>query len=562
MKKPLFITFVFGFAFGVLISCNKDGGHEVPPEPKPEPEPETETYATFTINMQNAGTKAFADFNPDMVGDDDASDARIAPGDLYILVFNNDNILEYKAEVDSIPHTALITSGAKRVFVLANLGSTASHVMGNLRRVNPETLDATDITYADLKVGATTLNDLYAIAFDAGTPQGYDVDKSGPRTFSIAPLFTRIDETHGLPMTNDNRYTFTLNPDVTKIQAETPGTPATDGSETYNRFAINLDYLCAKVRFVMNPEVLFIYTTSQGDTLYTSDLVDISDPFYTIKNLPKYFSLFPNVLGGPPGRFYYYSIYQNRVQERYFQELSALFQNHFDKASNAGAQTGDPTYGGVPALTEGGSFLFVPENPFGGGADLGVSTCVIVNLTYKPKYIIKSVTWDAQRATIDYSYDSWDALSAVGANILENGNQYFYRRGGLTGDDINEYFANKQLLADALWMTTYGDPAAGSGYSADAALELLGEIGNHTYQKYIGGPARFIWTFTDAQSWYRFNIHPGVYRGLAYTVVVKQFGYPEPGKPEEMYYLLDEPGLSTGGYFDTRIDLEVTGWVP
>jgi len=549
MKKLMFVTFVGIFTLCNLICCNKNGvnGGKIP-EPKPEPDPVTETYATFTIIAENATTG----FDPlgEWKDEGDTVNAKIAPGDLCILVFNRDNILEYKAEMESATHSALLSTGVKHVFVLANLGSTSSHLMGNLKRVNLATLDpdeATATTYSDFIVGATTLNDLYSTAFDAGTPQAYDYDKNSPRTFNLAPLATHIDNTHGLPMSNGNRYTFTLNPNVTKMQAETPGTPVSEGSELYNRFAVHLNYLCAKVRLVMSPE-MYTGVTYDGEVF-----ADISNPAYTIRNLAKYTSLIQNDVGNAYGWLNQpiRSIYHNFWAYQ-FPSPHTPFIVHLDQASDGVFK--------VPA--ENGPFIYVPEytyNDSDRASYRGQQTIFVVSLTFKPKKIVKSVIWDAQREGVAYNCDSWDALSSVGANLLQGGNQYLYydfsiQRNGTYYGPESPFFANKQVLADALWMELYGDPD-GSNHTPANALDM---IWDDTLQEYIGPYANHIWTYTDAQSWYRYGM-PYLLRGHAYTVSVVHLNFP--GYPqEEMCWM--NPNDPYESYLIVETLIESERWSP
>ena len=50
---------------------------------------------------------------------------------------------------------------------------------------------------------------------------------------------------------------------------------------------------------------------------------------------------------------------------------------------------------------------------------VGQSPFFALNLTYKPKHIVKTVSWDALQAEIVYNLDNWGNLSAAGTNVLQ-----------------------------------------------------------------------------------------------------------------------------------------------
>lgn len=503
----------------LFASCAKDNGTNNPGNGQ---EIDSPTYATFSFNLSN-GTRAVGEFEPTPQTEAQTNEKKIGTGDLYILVFNaTTKALEYKSEVTNAKHTALLTAGQKKIFVLANIGAegAAANVQANLKTVDPATLAAssTAATVASsLTVNTSTLDDLYKIAFDAGTPQAYDVVKTGSRTFSVAPLYTLVNAgTLGLPMSNNNAATFTLNANVTKENAELAGTPVENGQETYNRFKIVLDYMGAKARMVANPSG------------FSQTLADISNLKYTVKNLAKYTSLIQNVPAGVPQSIYHNLVYSSPTQ--------ATFQAHVDQASTANVD--------VAASATAAPYIYVPENTH---ATLlrGQSSFFALNVTYKPKAIVNTVDFDLLENKVKCTeVKSYDDLS-IGTGT------YIYSTEVVHGISV-DFFRSARVFADAVWMSKNQKPISDGSYSTTDADAL------------VAGKYK---TFTNAQSWYRMDIGEGVgvntiygvLRGNAYTATVNNITGPGEAKEEDLFEKPEDP-VSARTYINVTI--EAKDWRP
>ena len=210
MKKILFSA----LAVMTMISCNKEVAN-VPDGPDDGGSGEA-TYASFTFN---SGTKALADFEPNGVPANDAADAVIDVDgeDLYILIFNSSNALESFTKVTSNPQTILVSAGSqKKIFVLANMANVDANLVATTGAPTVN-VAATATTIAAIEAAFAgsgySYSEFQALAFDAGTPQPYDVDKTNDsRTFSVLPLSTRVGGAYnlGLPMSNNTKITYTF----------------------------------------------------------------------------------------------------------------------------------------------------------------------------------------------------------------------------------------------------------------------------------------------------------------------------------------------------------------
>ena len=520
MKKLFFIAAIAAL---MMVSCTKEKGTDGPDDGGIK----GNTYASFSFG--GVKTRLVTDFNPANVLENDVNDGLIDVGDLYIIIFNAGGEMEFFAEVDANPYTALVKAGVgKRIFILANMGGaqTAANVNNHLvedaingSQLGPITVDGLE---------GLTLAEFYKVAFDAGIPQPFDVTKSSAsRTFSVLPLSTRVAAgTYGLPMSNSNEYTFTFAPNVTEDDAKNSGTtPVYQGGETNNRFEVQLDYLGAKARLVMN-----VSTLPQ-----TIANIDQSSATYTIKNLAKYTSLVQNVVSGN-GRsiFHAYNWGTNPVQSD--------FQEYFDQASNADyieVLTSQEKQSDPGAKSH---FIFVPENTHQPSLLRGQSSFYAMNLTYKPLFIVESYTWQPLSSSIVYNYDEWDNVKALGSGNdhgLEGGDTYIYDPVGVeNGGEVAKFFANKQVYADAVYYSGGGTLAA---YNAAA---VLAQVWDGTTSSFIA-PYDRVKLFKDAQSWYRIdigsgtspNITYGVLRGTAYTAIISDIT--GPGEPTEPDLFID-----------------------
>lgn len=522
----------------LLFGCSKDnsnGGKGIPEGEK--------TYATFNFNL-GAKAKGYVDFEPTPQTEDATNEALIGTGDLYILVFNATNkALEYKARVEGNTHTALLTSGQKKIFVLANI----ANVEGKLQTVDMSDLsaDGAAATYAGLTEGTTTLDDFYKIAFNAGTPQAHDINKYNyvddednvERTFSVIPLYTLVDEgTLGLPMSNHNGNIFTLKPGITEDLANTPISDVADiptyGTEQYNRFKVELDYMGAKARLIADMDAI----NAKQDIAY------IDYPRYTVKNLAKFTSLVQNYVAAPQ------SIYHNMN--------FALVSNYaafVDQASTASANV-------WPATNVDGDdcpYIYVPENT---NANLlrGQSSFYALNVTYKPNNIVTKVKFNKLTDNVDVietqSYDNiYNIANAASEGATEYiGDVYVYVPVAIEGIPAG-FYQSAELLTEAVWMSKYGmdinDPA--STYVYEDAHNAL-----------VSGKYK---SFVNAQSWYRIDIGVGsgsatkygVLRGNAYTATVNNIT--GPGVPTEKE-LFEEPQDPVLARTYINVTIVAKGW--
>jgi hypothetical protein len=382
-------------------------------------------------------------------------------------------------------------------------------------------------TFADLVEGSTgfTLARFLEVAFDAGIPQEWDVDKDGQsRTFSVVPLHTIVQTgTLGFPMTNSNASVFTVNANVTEDQANTPigGSAPTSGSEQYNRFRIELDFLGAKARVIMNPATL------------PQTIADISNPTYSVKNMAKYTSLVQRVVSGNPRSIYHTMTFTPA-------DDPDSYAPHFDQASSttlpvlANAAT-TPTY------------IYVPENT---NTELlrGQAPFYAKNVTYKPRNIVSAIAYNpliTQPPRINFTRDAYDAVVVAPLNSYV----YVTEDAGLPGGVTDRFFLNARLLADAVWMAVNDQPLGGA--YTEAAADAL-----------VAGKYK---TFEDAQSWYRFdigvgqspNIDFGVLRGNAYTATVSNITGPgEPGEGD----LFEDPEIPVETRTYINVEITAKGW--
>jgi len=527
MKK----LFVVGAAIAALamFSCSKENSEPGARDKDGNLMPAGTSFASFSFNIPTSGGKAPVEFEPQAITADDIADSKIDFTDLYMLVFDmsgTNGILEYAAPVTQNPLTKLLRAGNKKIFVLANIGapSASANVQANLKSVNTSTLapSATLAPFSSLVEGSTTYAEFLQIAFDAGTPQIYSVDKTGTRTYDLRPLSNRLSATLGLPMSNSNASTFVLMANISETDASNAGngTPVANGSQAYNRFVINLDYMGAKARLAMDQSAAsFVGKTT----------ADITLPVYSIKNLAKYTSLVQNVAGSTPQ-----SIYHSLLPFVDGVDIpQSEFDKHFDQASTETIA--------VPAAPAG--FIFVPENT-SSSLRRGQSSFYALNVTYKPKFIVTEASWDvlalnANKVTaVTKTYDAATVGGVANPGGLDGGNKYIYDQTGVT-DKNNvtcNFFANLRVYADMVWMTTYNMPMTDPSYSQAAAYALVGNDPGTGFV-FIDPKVRI---FTDAQSWYRIDIGEtinatttkyGVLRSNAYTATINDIS--GPGLPTE-----------------------------
>ena len=524
-------------------------------------------FASFTFHLPD-GSRATTEYEPKLVAVNDVNDGKIGFADLYMLVFDmngTDGVLEYAAPVTSNPLTKLLRAGNKKIFVLANIGtpSNTANLQANLKTVVPSTLapSATVAPFSSLVEGTTTYGEFSRIAFDAGTPQSWTVIKASTvRSYNLDPLSTRISEgTLGLPMSNSNANTFVLTANVSELDAANPsnGTPVANGSQQYNRFRINLDYLGAKGRLAMNQAA----STFDGD-----ESADITNPKYSIKNLAKYTSLVQNVVGGTPQ-----SIYHSLLP---FVEGVNVPQSEFDKHVDQ-ASTVMRT---VP--TTAGDFIFVPENT-SSALRRGQSSFYAINITYKPMFIVTEASWNNTQvnsnkiAAVTKKWDNAVAGGVANPGGLDGGNKYIYDPVGIVDQDgkLCNYFANLRVFADMKWMSVNFKSLTDPSYSTSAAYALLGSDPGTGFVFTPNGE-NTPRVFVDAQSWYRIDIGEtlsatqtkyGVLRGNAYTATITNISGPGVPTEGELFTGIGEddgPEDPVDALTFINVTIEVNNWNP
>jgi hypothetical protein len=546
----------------LLASCTTETSRPNPNDDPTRGELAGKGYATITLDLSSAKTRALNDYNAKPIVQS-ANDSKIALKDLYLLVFKNDpsGALEYTAKLDGnadagtitagdvYTHTMLLTAGDKKIYVLANLGSSASHVMSKLFKTGDRGTTATSIDWEDMEAGITHAEFL-KIAFDAGTPEKHDAAKGGMPTFSTAPLSTQVESNVlGLPMSSSTVSSFTLTANVTKEEAQAiaNGMKENGGTHAYNRFLIKLDYLGAKAQLVMDPANF----SAESKAMAT---VTSTGATYTIKNLAKYTSLVTNVNTGATASvantsqsFYHRYEYEN-------DSPLSEFQTDFDQASNISQA--------IPT-TVGTSFIYVPENT---NATLrrGQSSFYAVKLSYKPKEIVHKVEFNklVNSGVGSAAFNATDIKDYDNATLTDT--KYYYYADGIEGVNNSQsgsavkktvyYFANLQALGDALWIKAHGDNTLPtSGYTPSAALDLVGTAGED-YE-----------VFTGAISYYRLDIgigsgdgaDYGVVRGNAYTATVNDIL--GPGVPTEGD-LFDNPGEPVKAVTYVNVTIKAAEW--
>ena len=561
MKK----IFMAAMAAAMFFSCtsenlNSENGN--PPDGKPGPVvvEGIPTYATFNFNLATSNSKAYADFNPLEIVADDVEDSKIGTGDLFLLIFNSTNALEYANVVTNNTHTCLLTSGVKKIFVISNLGANDSdHVLGNLVKTDASLIPANeDASFSFSNMMGGNSNGIgqpgfYALAFNAGTPQKFDNPKTGARTFNVDPLSTRANPgTLGLAMSNTTAYSFVLMPDVSYDEANgTVGLVQREefGSELYNRFLVKLYFLGAKGRLVAN-----IPGMNQTTAV-------ITDPTYTIKNLAKYTSLVQQATADAMGAISLRkSIYHEKVWGS-GTPVQADFDPHIDQASNAVADVELAASVLVP-------FIFVPENTHAAPLLRGQSSFYALNVTYKPNYIVWDIFFNSTPSQMKVNIKAggiatYDALDTAGDLMLDSSSdpQYVYVEKSAVIPDSIRFFNDLQTYADWLWMTANELDITDASYLATDAMALLlaAAAGSDPDEVYK--------VFTNAQSWYRIdmgegttpNVAYGVLRGHAYTATVSNIT--GPGEPEEAD-LFTDPDQPVEITTNIHVTIQPAEWIP
>lgn len=505
-----FKFFAVALAALTIFSCSKEqiGGNEGEGGNDGGNAINTPTYATFKFNIGGGSNgRAAADFDPVTKPEDDIDDAEI--GRLQLLIFNaTSQALEFNGVLDagSTSKTVLLTAGKKKIFFIANNNELTEY--------------NTAIAPATFKPGqaTSTLNVFNELHFDAGTPQQISPDHSGSRTFNFSKLYSQsniaVGSEAGLPMSNTNEMTYTLNAGVSESDAQ-GGVPVNAGASPTNTFKIQLYYMVAKARLVLGSDVL----------IGGPDKPEISDVKYAIRNLARATSYVQNVpTAGSYQSFYYSMTFADQ----------AAFEREFDNASSIN----------VPTSVIPGHYLYVPEN----NHMLllrGQSSYFGINATFEPVVISK------------VEYDINNRVKYTMKRLFEaaNGNRdYIYTTKDVQGIPAGTYFKTVALFQEAAWMMKSGIPFVEATHREEAKLLVKDPAST---KPTIGGDYM---SFTDAQSYYRIDLGVGtgaetiygVLRSNKYDATVNKIT--GPGVPSEEDLVVDpENPVSARTYISATI---------
>ncbi|MDR1859629.1 MAG: fimbria major subunit [Bacteroidales bacterium] len=348
--------------------------------------PETLTSVTFTVDQ---GTKATEDFNvpAGRLPSAESNEMRLVPSDLKLLIFDVQSGLLEKMEsfTTTTSLTVLVKSGDKKIYAVGNVNT--------LFDIDPSTgatLPSTSFLskYGALTVGTTTLSAFKALAFDAGTPQPYSVNKASTvRTYNLRPLWQFPNPaTQGQPVASNDSIVYTLAPNITATGSQS-GTASESGTSVNNHFSLKLKFMSAKARvaFYSTTPVSgtnqIWHTTEFGDAYINGSRTD-KLPQWTIKNQPRY-SYYIGAFAGQPTSYYY----------NFTGSGAADYEARFDQANNINRQAAvystSPTAFGSPDTTQ---YMFTPDNNSskGNGIQRGQSTFAAVKLMWYPQIVLHS----------------------------------------------------------------------------------------------------------------------------------------------------------------------------
>ena len=488
MKKK-FRFFMAAFAaVGLMASCSSEEVTPVDPDNtgKPGIEEGEGTYATFYLDQVKTKATTFDPPTSGSTSENDNNDGDLAYTDVRLLIFDS----QTKAlEINELfgtdaRKTVLVQVGNKKIFAVANAqGDLKSHYHDVLETWGP--------------TSGKTLDDFYALFYNAGTPQALGTTTN--RSFDIEPLHKHARTTVGLPASNTNAIEYELKANIEREDAHNDPNPSTGGTSDNNAFKIELVYMIAKARLHLGQPITSI--VSGGDK--------VSNITYTIRNLARVTNFVQNVVAGVP-RSYYYTKYDLGT-------TAAEFLLDFDLASKM--QT--------TAITETpGDYLYVPEN----NNQLlrrGQSSHFVIKAKFEPGKVVT----DAKYYTSGI-VETVKTLAEIGGNM-----DYVYTlTEDIPGIPAGKYFTSLAILQKTAWL--YAKNAEWTG--SPTQLAEAEAIVNTANEKATGSDDPLYYQFYNAQSWYRLdigesttgaNLRPGVLRGNAYNAKINTIT--GPGVPDE-----------------------------
>jgi len=533
----------------LLLSCSEERRFQ-----QDELSPITEkTNATFVLNILESGvvdndpqppaSKAFADFNTDPKVENGALERKINPADVRLLIFDaitgilevNETYGTISGADDILTKTVQVTSGSKKIFVIANAGAITSGI-------------------AALQKDVSTLVQFNALVYDAGAPQFPWSNKTTvTRSYNIKPLYA-FSGSAGLPASNTDQYTYILKAgieaDPSLNNNSGSGGLATVNNNTvyqdFNHFQIDLIYMVAKARLGFT-----------GTAISHSTIASISDFKYSIHNLARYTNYVQHVVGSNPCSYYYGKSFNSPfVTAGPFGVYD--YGYHFDASENASQSAALITTTAPYTFPANTPYLYVPENNNTSALTWNQASFYSINAHYKPHQIVVAVGYQSGVPTpLQLTTTSTHPSPPVG---------YIYLRHDIAGPHgtllAGTCFGTLALLQKAAWLCMQASSASGGGWTGsttqvDYADVIIGSpppttvpptlpvypppsygyyvfsvpnasnnTGGNWYRVAIGDPS-------NADPYYKF----GVFRGKAYNGVISAVG--GPGVPYEWMMLND-----------------------
>ncbi|MDH6321727.1 hypothetical protein M2463_003767 [Parabacteroides sp. PH5-13] len=494
MKKTFKFFMMAAIVAAGFTACSSEEVTPIDPNNPETPNQEEATYATFLLNLNETKATTYDPSSSGSAAENDANDGDLSYSDVRLLIFDSQTkALEINEVFTDARKTVLVQAGNKKIFTIAN-------TMGALKTACWDKLDATNFA-----PGSKTIEDFYAIVYDAGTPQALGAALPTTRSFNFEPLHKHARSTKGLPASNSNAIEYELNPNIERDEAHNGAlvdeTNATPGKSATNSFKISLTYMIAKARLYLGDTEANL--TTNGDA--------VSNITYTIRNLARKTNFVQNVVAGV-ARSYYYSDYTINT-------TASEFLQDFDMAS--AMQT-------TAITTTAGNYLYVPEN----NNQLlrrGQSSHFVIKATFKPGQVITDATYTT--SGIKYTTTDLDNSGSL---------DYVYTVAEvIEGMPAGMYYTDLATLQKAAWL--YKNNAEWKNTAAQIAeAEALVDA---TDEKTAGG--ELYYQFFNAESWYRLdlgesttgsNLKPGVLRGKAYNAKINSItgpGVPGEGEVEK-----------------------------
>jgi len=541
------------------------------------------TAVTFVLKLDNKkpGTKAQDQpYAPETTfGGSGSTELFIDPSDVRLMIFDDMGSLEINqafdmgtlytiynpsAPTDPDPYattTVLVTAGAKKIFVFANTGRI-NHTSST--KLNDE-----------LDNFSGSLSDFYLLYFDAGTPQDWYLTNSGdPRTFVMNDLYNQGASApyYGLPASNNNQIDYVLVANVDDVTSNA-GTASSTGTSTTNTFAIDLRFMIARAR-------LSFSGISGTDHLYQMDgstqVAYIHNLKYAIHNLAKNTSYIQRVSGGNPRSYYHETITSQSTAQAF--HFAGGYKANFDHAA-------DPTVEiKASADLSGEEYLYLPEST-SAYMTRGQVPYFCITANYVPKIVVNSITWNAAAAPpVGFG-------TPLDLTTTPTDQSYVYVLKEITGPNgnipANTCFKNVGLLEQAAWLIFHGSGSTGGWDPMDsgqqAQLGVIFPLATKTpspnppydspdpwYVYPFNDESLYIYyEFTDAQSWYRWEVGTdnyvslnipkfGAVRGYSYEAEIT--GIRGPGKPYKWMLDTNDPD-PIEAYTYVTVTVTILDWI-